>query len=64
MLVGLRVQVRPVAGDTLLVRVTVFPAELLTVIVEVPDAPATTVTLVGLAVRLNTFPTVNVTVAE
>ncbi len=51
-LVGLRVHVRP-AGVTLLVRVTVPPAGLLIVIVDVPDTPALTVTLVGLAVRLS-----------
>jgi len=58
MLVGLSVHVRPVAGDTELVRVTVPPAGLLTVIVEVPVAPARIVTLFGLAVRLRTPPTV------
>ena len=57
MLVGLTVHVRPVDGDTELVRVTVPPAELLTVIVEVPVAPARIVTLVGLAVKLRTPPT-------
>jgi len=51
-LVGLRVHVRP-DGVTLLVRVTVPPAGLLTVIVEVPVTPAFTVTVVGLAVRVN-----------
>jgi len=63
-LVGLRVHVRPVAGDTELVRVTVPPAGLLTVIVEVPVTPARIVMLFGLAVRLRTPPTVYVTVAE
>ena len=48
----------------LLVRVTVPPAVLLTVMVEVPVAPARMVTLVGFAVRLKTPPTLNVTVAE
>jgi len=57
MLAGLRVHVRPLAGDTLLVRLTVPPEGLLTVIVEVPVAPARIVMLVGLAVRLNTPPT-------
>jgi len=57
MLVGLRVQVRPLPGEMLLLRVTVPPAVLLTVIVELPVAPANTVRLVGLAVRLNTPPT-------
>ncbi len=41
----------------LLVRVTVPPAVLLTVMVEVPVAPARIVTLVGLAARLRTPPT-------
>jgi len=49
-LVGLKVHVRP-DGDTLLVRVTVPPAGLVIVIVDVPVTPALTVTLVGLAVR-------------
>jgi len=57
MLVGLRVQVRPLDGVMLLVRVTVPPAVLLTVMVEVPVAPARIVTLVGLAARLRTPPT-------
>jgi hypothetical protein len=52
MLVGLSVQVRPVLGDTEEVRVTVpvNPFWAVTVIVDVPVAPARTVTLVGLAV--------------
>jgi hypothetical protein len=61
-LVGLNVHVKP-AGDTLLVSVTVPPAGLLTVIVEVPVAPALAVTDVGLAVRANPVPTFTVTVA-
>jgi hypothetical protein len=51
MLDGVRVQVNP-AGDTAEVRVTV-PVKLLigaTVIVDVPAAPARTVTVVGAAV--------------
>ncbi len=64
MLVGLKVHARPLDGDTLLLRVTVPPAALLTVMVEVPVAPARMVTLVGFAVRLKTPPTLNVTVAE
>jgi hypothetical protein len=50
-LVGVRVQVSPVAGDTAAVRLTTSlnPWTAVTVIVEVPDAPARTVTLVGLA---------------
>ena len=49
-LVGLKVHVRP-DGDTLLVRVTVPPAGLVIVIVDVPVTPALTVTGFGLAVR-------------
>jgi hypothetical protein len=50
-LVGLSVQVNPVEGETDDVRVTVpvNPWIEVTVIVEVPVAPALTVTLVGLA---------------
>jgi hypothetical protein len=50
-LVGLRVQVNPVDGDTDDVRLTVpvNPWTDVTVIVEVPVTPALTVTLVGLA---------------
>lgn len=49
---GVNVQVRPVAGDTVADSVTVPVKPLIgvTVIVEVPAAPARTVTLVGLAV--------------
>jgi hypothetical protein len=46
------VHVRP-AGVTLLVRVTVPPDGLLMVIVDAPDTPTLTVTLVGLAVRVS-----------
>jgi hypothetical protein len=51
-LVGDIVQVRPVDGETLEVRVTVpvKPFWAVTVIVELPARPARTVTLVGLAV--------------
>jgi hypothetical protein len=51
-LVGLRVQVRPVLGDTEEVSETVpvNPFWEVTVIVDVPVTPARTVTLVGLAV--------------
>ena len=54
-LVGLRVHVRPVLGDTEDVRdtVPVNPFCAVTVIVDVPVAPARTVTLVGLAVIVN-----------
>lgn len=52
MLVGVRVQVRPVVGDTLEVRVTVAVNELIgaTVMVDVPVTPAFTVTAIGPAV--------------
>jgi len=51
-LVGVRVQVKPVAGATVAVRLTIplNPCWAVTVIVEVPAWPARTVTLVGLAV--------------
>lgn len=53
-LVGVRVQVRPVAGETVAPRLTTPPKtwRAVTVIVEVPACPANTVTLVGLAVTL------------
>ncbi len=65
MLDGVRVQVRPVAGDIEDVRVTVpvNPLTGATVTVEVPVAPATTVTVVGLAVTVKSV-TVKVTVVE
>jgi len=64
-LVGARVQARPVAGETAAVKLTVpvKPWTEPTVIVEVPEAPASTVTLVGLAVTVKSW-TVKVTVAE
>jgi len=48
---GVRVQVRPVLGDTIETRATVpaNPPSAVTVSVEVPLTPARTVTLVGLA---------------
>lgn len=54
MLVGDRVHARPVAGKTEEARLTVpvKPLCAATVIVEVPLAPARTVTLVGLAVTV------------
>jgi len=63
MLVGLRVHVRP-AGETDEVRATVpvNPCRGATVIVDVPVAPASTVTLVGLAVTEKSR-TVKVTIA-
>ena len=53
-LAGVRVHVRPVAGETVAVRLTVPVKALtgLTVIVDVPAVPALTVTLVGLAVTV------------
>ena len=65
-LVGVRVQVNPVAGDTAEVRLTVpvNPLTAVTVIVEVPAVPALTVTLVGLAVsKKSATATLYVTVA-
>lgn len=64
-LVGVRVQVKPVAGETDDVKVTVpvKPLTGVTVIVDVPAAPARTVTLVGLAVTVKVgVPTLKVTV--
>ena len=67
MLAGVRVQVRP-AGDTVEVRATVpvNPFRGATVIVDVPLAPARTVTLVGAAVteKSGTLPTFTATVVE
>jgi hypothetical protein len=59
------VHVRPVAGETVSVNATVpaKPLRLVTVTVEVPAMPASTVTLVGLAVTEKSW-TVTVTVAE
>jgi len=64
-LVGVRVQVKPVAGDTVAVRLTtpLKPWSAVTVIVEVPAPFALTVTLVGLAAMVKSC-TVKVTVAE
>jgi len=67
-LVGESVHARPVEGETVAARLTVpvNPPEPLTVIVEVPVAPARIVTLVGLAERLKLAGglTLNVTVTE
>ena len=65
MLVGARVQVRPVAGDIVDVRATVpvNPWTGATVIVEVAAVPAFVVTAVGLALTVKSF-TVTATVAE
>ncbi len=66
-LVGLRVQVRPVEGDTVSDRFTVpvKPLTAATVIVDVPGDPSTTETPVGLAstVKSGAAVTVNDTVA-
>jgi len=64
MLAGVRVQVNPVAGDTVAVRATVpvNPWSGATVIVEVPAVPALAVTLVGEAVTEKSL-MVTVTVA-
>lgn len=63
-LVGLREHRRPVAGDVVAARETVpvNPLTAVTVTVEVPMAPALTVTVVGLAVTVKSV-TVKVTVA-
>ena len=58
-LVVARVQDKPEAGETALLRVTVplNPGAKAIVIVDDPPDPATSVTLVGLAVMLNAVPT-------
>jgi hypothetical protein len=65
MLVGLSVQLRPVAGETDEVRATVpvNPLTGATVIVEVAVPPTNVLVLVGLAVTEKSV-TVTVTVAE
>jgi len=65
MLVGDRVQVKPFVGETEEIRLTVpvKPLCAVTVIVEVPVAPARNVTAVGLAVTVYGVPDVTVTVA-
>jgi len=63
--VGDRVQAKPVEGETVSVRATV-PAKLwtdVTVILEVPEIPARSVTLVGLADTVKSW-TVYVRIAE
>ena len=54
MLVGERLQVRPLLGETEEVRLTVpvKPLPAVTVIMEVPVVPARTVIVVGLAVTV------------
>lgn len=50
-LVGVRVQVRPVVGETVALRLTtpLKPCRAVTVTVEAPETPARTITVVGLA---------------
>jgi len=64
-LVGVRVQVRPVAGEMLEDSDTTpeNPWSAVTVMVDVPAVPAFTVTAVGLAAIVKSW-TVKVTVAE
>src|SRR5712692_11872964 len=50
-LAGFRLHINPVVGKTVAARLVVPPAELLTLIMEVPVAPAKIVALVGVAVR-------------
>ena len=63
-LFGVRVQVSPVNGETTEAKLTtpLKPCRAVTVIVEVPETPARTVTEVGLAVIVKSC-TVSVTVA-
>jgi hypothetical protein len=65
MLVGDRLQVRPLLGEIEGVRLTVpvKPLCALTVIVDVPDVPARTVTALGFAVTVYAVPELTVTVA-
>jgi hypothetical protein len=62
-LVALRLQDRPVLGETVSLSVTVpmKAGEYVTVIVVVPVEPTTTATLGGLVVTVNAVPTVNLT---
>ena len=62
MLVGLRLQVRPVMGDIVLVRSTVpvKPLTGLSVMVEVPVSPAKMLTLAGLALMMKSGAAVTV----
>jgi hypothetical protein len=64
-LVGVRVQVRPVAGDADAARPTtpLNPCNAVTVIVEVPETPAMTATVVGFDARAKSW-TVYVAIAE
>ena len=64
-LVGVRVQVTPVDGETTEVKLTtpLNPCRAVTVIVEVPETPARKLTEAGLAEIVKSC-TVSVTVAE
>jgi hypothetical protein len=64
-LVGARVQIRPVDGDTIAVRLTtpLKPCSAVTVTVETPETPARTGTEVGFATTVKSWD-VNETVAE
>jgi len=61
-LVGFRAAVRPADGFAVRLTTPLKPLTAVTVTVEVPEAPALTVTLVGLAVMVKSW-TVKVTVA-
>jgi hypothetical protein len=64
-LVGERVQVRPVLGETLALRVTVpvKPRTLVTTMVDVPAAPVLAVTLDGLDVIVKSWTVIVTAVA-
>jgi hypothetical protein len=64
-LVGVRVQVRPVEGEADAARPTtpLNPCKAVTVIVEVPETPARTVTVVGFDAKAKSW-TVYAAVAE
>jgi hypothetical protein len=64
--VTLRAQGRPVLGETVSFNVTVpeNATSYVTVIVEVPVAPVTTETVVGLAATVKAIPTMNLTEAD
>jgi hypothetical protein len=63
-LAGLRVHANPVVGETVNVSWVVPPAGLLTVITEVPVAPAKMVTVPWLALSVRPEVTTYVTVTE
>jgi len=64
--VTLREQERPVLGETVSFKVTVPENAIsyVTVMVEIPGAPGSTATLVGLLVTVNAVPTTNLTEVE